>query len=167
MSLFIAGGLELDNLWRSLLVKTILWFCEFIWILIFTYLYHCTSKHLAKNVITFETTEICKNHICLCVYMFTQHGHPHPAGSGRVWLQAGPCAAFQAMLQPFIWLPFGAFQKNHENKNKYQRVEHDMKAVRLLEVLRIDLNWSCGTAAKRGWVWDDELSPKYICHVNT
>lgn len=41
-----------------------------------------------------------------------------------------------------------------------------MKAVRLLEVLRIDPNHSCGTAAKRRQVSGDELSLKYICHVS-
>lgn len=73
--------------------------------------YHCTSKHLAKNVIAFEATETYKNHHHINVYMFIWHGH-HPAASSRVWLQAGLCAVFQAMLHPvFIWGLFGAFHK--------------------------------------------------------
>lgn len=138
MFLLIAGGLELHNLWRSHLVQTILWFCEFIWILLFTHLYHCTSKHLAKNVIALEATETYKNHICLSIYM------TRPPPPSRKWqsLAAGrPVCSFPSNTASGIYLTatwgFSEIMKIRTNTRGWSMIRRLWGCQRCSELTRI------------------------------
>lgn len=120
-----------------------------LWIYLNLAFYPFISLHLAKNVIVFEATETYKTHICLYVYMSWS---PPLSGKWQSLAAGRPVCSFPSNAASSIYLTATwSFQKNNENKNKYQRLEHDMKAVRLPEVLGIDLNHLCGTAAKSAY----------------